>query len=212
MAADSAGSQLPPLNESEASVWDLWSLEPTERILEAGSPPRRVRVEEVGSGPPVLLVHGASGYGPYWAPLLAELAGYRCLMLDRPGFGGSAPADYSRATYRDFAADLMVAVLDELGVEKVHSVGASIGDVWALALASKYPDRVLSVTLLGAGPIADGVDVHKGLRLLVSPLGVLMSRVPWRERMEVVRQDSQDTDRHSKTGGYHSSIWIGRLE
>jgi len=66
----------------------------------------------------------------------------------------------------------------------VHSVGASIGDVWALALASKYPDRVLSVTLLGAGPLSDDVDVHVGLKLLRSSFGVLMSRIPWRERME----------------------------
>jgi pimeloyl-ACP methyl ester carboxylesterase len=184
MASDSEGPALPLLNELEAPVWGHWGLEPGERILDVGSPSRGVRVEEVGSGPPVVLVHGASGYGPYWAPLVSELGGYRCLMLDRPGFGGTDPVDYSQTTYRDSVADLMAEVLDELGVEKVHSVGASMGDVWALALATKYPDRVLSVTLLGAGPVSDGVDVHMGLRLLRSPLGALMVRVPWRERME----------------------------
>jgi pimeloyl-ACP methyl ester carboxylesterase len=184
MASDSGRPALPLLNELEAPVWGHWGLEPGERILDVGSPSRGVRVEEVGSGPPVVLVHGASGYGPYWAPLVSELGGYRCLMLDRPGFGGTDPVDYSQTTYRDSVADLMAEVLDELGVEKVHSVGASMGDVWALALATKYPDRVLSVTLLGAGPVSDGVDVHMGLRLLRSPLGALMVRVPWRERME----------------------------
>jgi pimeloyl-ACP methyl ester carboxylesterase len=184
MASDSEGPALPLLNELEAPVWGHWGLEPGERILDVGSPSRGVRVEEVGSGPPVVLVHGASGYGPYWAPLVSELGGYRCLMLDRPGFGGTDPVDYSQTTYRDSVADLMAEVLDELGVEKVHSVGASMGDVWALALATKYPDRVLSVTLLGAGPVSDGVDVHMGLRLLRSPLGALMVRVPWRERVE----------------------------
>ena len=202
MASDSEGSALSLLNELEASVWGLWGLEPGERVLEVGSPSRRVRVEEVGSGPPVLLIHGASGYGPYWAPLVSELGGYRCLMLDRPGFGGSDPADYSRTTYRDFAADLTVDVLDELGVEKVHSVGASIGDVWALALASKYPDRVLSVALLGAGPLSDGVEVHMGLRLLTSPLGVLMSRIPWREKMEMGQ---------AKQSGHGAALDDGRL-
>lgn len=184
MASDSEGSALSLLNQSEAPVWAIWGVEPGERVLEVGSPSRRVRVEEAGSGPPVLLVHGAGGYGPYWAPLVAELGGYRCLMLDRPGWGGSEPADYSREGYRDFAADLMAEVVDALGVEKVHSVGASVGDVWALALAAKYPDRVLSVTLLGAGPLSDDLDVHMGLKLLVSPLGGLMSRVPWRGKME----------------------------
>lgn len=46
-------------SESEAPVWSHWGLEPGERILEVGSPRHRVRVHEVGSGRPVLLVHGA---------------------------------------------------------------------------------------------------------------------------------------------------------
>lgn len=188
MATSPEGSARPTLNESEASVWGIWGVEPDERLLSVGSSSRRVRLEEVGSGPPVLFVHGASGYGPYWAPLVARLDGYRCLMFDRPGFGGSDPVDYSLTTsYRDFAADLLVAVLDELGVENVHAVGASIGDVWALGLASNHPDRVQSVTLLGAGPLSDGVEVHRGLKLLTSPLGVLMSKVPWREKMEMAQ-------------------------
>lgn len=169
---------------SEARVWEHWGLEPEGRILEVGSPARRIRVTETGSGPPVLFVHGTGGYGPYWAPLVADLGGYRSLMVDRPGWGGSDPVDYSQSGYRDLVADLVVDVLDDLGVDKVHSVGASIGDTWALAVASKYADRVQSVALLGGGPLTDEVKVPPGIRLLRSPLGVLMSRVRWREKME----------------------------
>jgi pimeloyl-ACP methyl ester carboxylesterase len=143
-----------------------------------------VKIQEVGSGEPVLFVHGTGGYGPYWAPLVAELKGYRCLMLDRPGWGGSDPVDYSRVGYRDLVADLMVDVLDKFGVDNAHLVGASIGDTWALALASKYPGRVRSVALLGGGPLTHDVKIPPGIRLLRSPLGRLMSRVRWREKME----------------------------
>lgn len=184
MATPADGSALASLNEAEAQVWDLWGVEPKERILEVGTPPSRIRVQEAGSGPPVLLVHGTGGYGPYWAPLIAKLGGYRSLVLDRPGWGGSDPADYSRSGYRDFVGGLMVDVLNELGVNKVHSVGASIGDTWALALAAKHADRVNSVALLGGGPLTDEIKVPPGVKLLRSPLGVLMSRVRWREKME----------------------------
>jgi pimeloyl-ACP methyl ester carboxylesterase len=184
MATGVEGSALVSLNESEAKVWDHWGLEPQERFLEVGSPPGRVRVQEAGSGPPVLFVHGTGGYGPYWAPLVAGLGGYRCLVVDRPGWGGSDPVDYSQSGYRDFVADLMVDVLDGLGVDRVHSVGASIGDTWALALATKHADRVRSVTLLGSGPLADEVKIPPGIKLLRSPLGALMSKVRWREKME----------------------------
>lgn len=184
MVTHAEGSGLASVNESEAKVWDHWGVEPEERILEVGTPPGRIRVQEAGSGPPVLLVHGTGGYGPYWAPLIAKLGGYRSLVVDRPGWGGSDPVDYPPSSYRDFAGDLMVDVLNGLGVDKVHSVGASIGDTWALALATKHADRVRSVALLGSGPLTDEVKIHPRIKLLRSPLGRLMSKVRWREKME----------------------------
>jgi pimeloyl-ACP methyl ester carboxylesterase len=47
--------------------------EPAERALcRARSPWARLHVLKVGSGEPVLLVHGTGGTGPYWAPLVCE--------------------------------------------------------------------------------------------------------------------------------------------
>ena len=184
MAPNSRWSEPASWKRSEAQVWRHWDLQPKERVLEVGTPQHRIRVQEAGSGPPVLLVHGTGGYGPYWAPLVAKLGNYRSLILDRPGWGGSDPVDFSQAGYRDLVGDLTAGVLTALGVDKVHAVGASIGDSWALALASKYPDRVMSVTLLGAGPLTDEIEVPLPIRLLGSPLGALMSRVRWREKME----------------------------
>lgn len=184
MATPADGSALASLNEAEAQVWDLWGVEPKERILAVGTPPGRIRVQEAGSGPPILLVHGTGGYGPYWAPLITRLGGYRAIVLDRPGWGGSDPVDYPQSGYRDFVGGLMVDVLNELGFDKVHSLGSSIGATWALALAAKHADRVRSVTLLGGGPLTDEITVPPGIRLLRSPLGALMSRIRWREKME----------------------------
>lgn len=185
MTSRSDGPSIAALRESEANVWGHWGIEPEERIVKVGSPSSRLRIHEVGSGEPVLFVHGTGGYGPYWAPLLAELSGYRCLIVDRPGWGGSDPVEFPQSDYRDFSADLLRDALDALGVDIVHSVGASIGDTWALALATKHPDRVRSVALLGGGPLTDEVKIPLGIRLLRSPLGRLMSRVRWRERMEI---------------------------
>lgn len=180
----SDGTSIAALHGSEARVWEHWGVEAEARNLEVGSPPSRLRIHEVGSGEPVLFVHGTAGYGPYWAPLVAELSGYRCLVVDRPGWGGSDPVEFPQSGYRDFSADLLRDALDALGVDKVHSVGASIGDTWALALATKHADRVRSVTLLGAGPLTDEVKIPPGIRLLRSPLGRPMSKVRWREKME----------------------------
>lgn len=179
--SDAASSPVP---ESEREVWDHWGVEPQERYLDLDPPLGRIRVEEAGQGHPVLMIHGTGGYGPYWGPLVAKLEGYRLLMLDRPGWGGSDPVDFPQSGYRDFVADLLVGVLDGLGVEKAHAVGASIGDTWALALATNHPERVHSVTLLGGGPLTDEIKVPPPIKALGSPLGALMSRMPWRDRME----------------------------
>lgn len=175
--------QFARLRASEAQVWDLWQLEPEETIVEIG-PNSRLRVQEVGSGVPVLLVHGTGGYGPYWAPLVAKLGGYRCLMVDRPGWGGSDPVQLPRSGIKRFMSGLLVDVLDRLDVAKVHAVGASIGDNWALSLATEHPDRVLSLALLGGGPLTHEVKIPGVIRLLRSPLGALMSRAPFTQKME----------------------------
>lgn len=201
------GMTIDDLRRSEADVWDHWGMDPIEKVIEVGRPPGRIRVQEMGSGPPVLLIHGTGGYGPYWAPLVAGLGGYRSLMVDRPGWGGSDPVDYSQSTYKEFVAGLMVEVLDELGVEKVHSVGASIGDTWALSLASKHPERVHSVALLGAGPLTDEVMVPTAIKLLRSPLGRMMSRVRWREKMET-GQARQSGHGPSLDGGRMPQVYV----
>ena len=38
---------------------------------------------------------GTGGTGPYWAPLIRELPGFRGLLVDRPGWGLSSPVDYA---------------------------------------------------------------------------------------------------------------------
>lgn len=185
MTSRSDGTHIAGLRKSEARVWEHWGLaEPEERIVEVGSPSSHLRVRAIGSGEPVLFVHGTAGHGPYWAPLVAELNDYRCLLVDRPGWGGSDPVEFPQSGYADFSADLLRDALDALDVDKVHSVGASIGDTWALALATRHPDRVRSVTLLGGGPLTDEVKIPPGIKLLRSPMGRLMSRVRWREKME----------------------------
>ena len=121
--------------EAERSLWTYYGLEARERFVELSSPPVTMRVVEVGSGPPVLFIPGTGGTGPYWGSLVRSLTGFRCLMLDRPGWGLSTRLDYSSADYGATVAHLLRGVLDALEIARAHVVGASIGDLWALRLA-----------------------------------------------------------------------------
>jgi 4,5:9,10-diseco-3-hydroxy-5,9,17-trioxoandrosta-1(10),2-diene-4-oate hydrolase len=106
------------------------------------------------------------------------MAPARFLVLDRPGWGGSDALPVTGASYRRTVADLLVRVLDALGLERVTVIGGSIGDVWALSLAQHHPERVVRVVLLGGGPLVDGVQPPGFIRLIASPLGALIVRLP----------------------------------
>src|SRR6266540_2541018 len=160
---------------AERALWAHYGLTPSERFVHIGSPRLRLRVLEVGFGEPVLLVHGLIGPAA-WAPLVRELRGYRCLVLDRPGWGLSSSLDYARHPYGSVTASVLAGVLDGLGVDCAHVVGGSIGTLWALRLAASNPSRAGRVVLMGAGPLLSDIGVPAVLRAIASPLGALMVR------------------------------------
>ena len=68
---------------AERVLWEHYRLQPTERFFNLGKAGARIRVVEVGSGPPVLFAHGTAGSAPAFAPLISQLPGFRCLLFDR---------------------------------------------------------------------------------------------------------------------------------
>lgn len=163
--------------DAELRLWHYYGLEPNERFLDLKAPAGRVRVLEVGSGEPILFVHGTAGPGS-WPSLIAQLSGYRSIVLDRPGWGSSSPIDFGKHAYGPLVADVLQGVLDALELERTNAIGASIGDVWVLRLAEQHPSRVDRIVLLGGGPVVAEVGVPRFIRLLATPLGAVMVRLP----------------------------------
>lgn len=98
---------------------------------------------------PILLLHGSPGRKEDFDALAAVLSEEaRVIVPDVPGFGESTRhlPDYS------FHADAayITALLDELGVQRVHVLGYSFGGGVALNLVALAPERVASLTMLSA--------------------------------------------------------------
>jgi 2-hydroxy-6-oxonona-2,4-dienedioate hydrolase len=186
---------------AETRLWQHYGLSPRERFVEIPRPRARLRLLEAGSGPPVLLLHGTVGPGS-WPSLVAGMPGVRCLVLDRPGWGLSASVEYPRRGYRAYVADMLASMLDSLAIDRVDVVGGSIGDVWALSLAEHHPSRVGRVVLLGGGPIVPDVRVPGFIRLLASPIGSIVVRLPVdRDRLLSILRDN----------GHVASVRDGRV-
>ena len=120
---------------AERALWTAYGIETSERFVELQEPSVRVRVQETGTGDPVVFIGGSAGTGAYWAPLIRQLPGRRAIVLDRPGWGLSSPIDYRGRDIGDVAATIIRGVLDELGLDRVDIVGQSIGGIWALHAA-----------------------------------------------------------------------------
>ena len=108
-----------------------------------------------GQGVPVVLIHGFTGtYARHWeAPGVMqalETAGYRVVAMDCRGHGQSGkpadPAQYGMEMVGD-----VIRLLDHLKIERAHIVGYSMGGAIANQLLVRNPERLLTVTLLGAG-------------------------------------------------------------
>ena len=166
--------------DAERALWAAHGLEPSERFVQLDDPRMRVRVVEIGSGDPVLFIPGTGGTGPYWAPLIREMTGFRCLLVDRPGWGLSDPIEWRDRDYGATAAAIVRGTLDDFGIDRTHLVGASVGNLWAIHSAHHDPARVGKLALLGAPPTAE-VPVPKFIRLLRSPIGALIVRAPLSE-------------------------------
>lgn len=106
----------------------------------------------LGSGPPVMLVHGFPQSHRTWMRNLKPLAArYRVMAMDLPGFGASTKI--ALESLEEFGAYL-VRLLDKEGLEAAHMVGHSFGGLVVLRFALDHPDRVRSLSLVDPSGLA----------------------------------------------------------
>jgi 2-hydroxy-6-oxonona-2,4-dienedioate hydrolase len=177
--------------QAEEVLWHHYDLEATERFVELADPRCRLRIVEVGSGDPLVFFPGTMVTGPAWGALVRELSGYRCLLVDRPGEGLSEPIAFPRGRYGETVAAIGRGLFDALGLERATVIGGSIGNVWALRAALAMPTRVDGIVLLGGGPVVDELVVPGFIKLLASPVGAIMVRLPFSpDRARSMMRDS----------------------
>lgn len=117
----------------------------------------RLRTRVLFTGPhdgvPVVFLHGNASSATFWeAVMLALPDGYRGLAPDQRGYGEADSARKIDATrgMGDWADDLR-ALLDHLGLDRVHVVGHSLGGALVWRLIMDMPQRLLSAVVVNPG-------------------------------------------------------------
>ncbi|MFE9328466.1 alpha/beta fold hydrolase [Nocardia sp. NPDC052278] len=120
-----------------------------------------VHYHDLGSGPPLII---QQAFGPLpgttaWLTyhrILADLAiDHRCILVDYPNFGRSAPREFHEPVH-DLYVRNTLAVLDELGLDTVTMLGVSTGGTVALDMAMTAPDRVDRLVVGGCSASTGG--------------------------------------------------------
>ena len=113
-----------------------------------------VQMLQDGSGPPLLFLHGAGGAGR-WLAFQERLAkDFTVYFPSHPGHGGSPAAEWI-----EHISDLAfhyLDLLDQLGLERAHLVGASFGGWIAAEMATMASHRLASLALID--PVGIRVD------------------------------------------------------
>ncbi len=122
--------------------------------------------DDVGSGTPVVFLHGFPHNRTLWAPQLGGLmARARCIAPDLRGFGESeVRGPYSMDQY----ADDVIAMLDALQVERAVITGLSMGGYIAFAIWRRHRERVRALVLADTRSGADSDEAKEKRRAMIA--------------------------------------------
>ncbi len=121
-----------------------------------------IRFVAAGEGPAVLLIHGFPLDHTLWLDQIRDLHGEALVVaVDLRGFGASPRMGEDTLDMERHASDCDL-VLDELGVDRAHVVGLSMGGYVTLALADLFGHRVASMVLMDTKAGPDGDDAKAG--------------------------------------------------
>jgi pimeloyl-ACP methyl ester carboxylesterase len=174
--------------EVERRLWVYVGLSPFEqRIQLAGV---GVRVQIVGDGPPIILVHGGPNAGSTWAPLLPSLANFRCYVVDRPGTGLSDDFVLT-GNLHEFGRRFLPGLLDGLGLDRAHVVASSFGGFLSLMSAAAAPARIHRMVQMACPVFVPGMSAPGFMKAMsLRPVRWLMNTLPPNESVgrSILRQ------------------------
>ncbi|HEX9102087.1 MAG TPA: alpha/beta hydrolase, partial [Polyangia bacterium] len=134
------------------------------RFVQLREPPLSVHVHELGSGDPVLFIHGGNSVAIGWLPLLTRLQSrFRLIVPDRPGCGLTSQFSYLGVDLRAHGAAFVGGVLEALDLPRAALIGNSMGGFFATSFALAHPERVSKLVLIGepAGSAKMPVAFHR---------------------------------------------------
>jgi 3-oxoadipate enol-lactonase len=101
----------------------------------------------------ILMLHGNCESGKVWFGWVPHLArDYKVVRPDMRGYGQSTPVPRDYPWTIDVVIDDFIQLMDALKIERFHLVGAKIAGFIARRFAARFPDRIITLTVIGTPP------------------------------------------------------------
>lgn len=121
---------------------------------------KKIHYQVFGTGQPIVLLHGYCEDRQMWDHFIPLLPSAQYITIDLPGFGDSEIIpDISIKEM----AEVVMAILKELKIDKLILIGHSMGGYISLAFAEKFPSTLIGLGLFHTHPYAD-TDLQKASR------------------------------------------------
>ncbi|WP_299628945.1 alpha/beta hydrolase [uncultured Tateyamaria sp.] len=126
-----------------------------------------------GTGPPLLMLAGFMSDHASWTPLIPLLSErFTCIAPDNRTTGQSTP--WNAPVSIDHMATDAMALMDQLGHERFHLIGHSMGGIIALHMAQHIPDQIASATIAASAP----VRLPRNTALFANLIAIRQSNAP----------------------------------
>jgi 2-hydroxy-6-oxonona-2,4-dienedioate hydrolase len=156
--------------DAEDRLFDFYGIRAKDHYMPIPGLKIKMRITEIGSGPPVVVVPGNTGDVFPLIPLLASLKGRRIIAINRPGGGLSEGMDHRTVDIRKFAVQTITAVFDAFNLDSAPIIAHSMGGHWSLWMTMDNPHRVRALILLGVPGNVISTRPPLALRLMGVPL------------------------------------------
>jgi pimeloyl-ACP methyl ester carboxylesterase len=163
--------------QAQQGMLDRYGIKAKSKFIEISSTGGQAQVLVSGEGLPVVMINGIGTPGAMWAPLMAELEGFKLYVVDLPGYGLTDTHSEFARNMRQNAVLFLEEVLDSLGLDRPPFVSNSLGSLWACWLALDR-DRVGPMIHIGCPALVLNSSAPFPMRLLSArPLGRLLTRL-----------------------------------
>jgi pimeloyl-ACP methyl ester carboxylesterase len=165
--------------ETRQQLFTTAGIMPEALTVNTKGPVKKVHYLKMGSGKPLILIHGGGSCSSEWFNILKPLAeNYSLYVVDRPGSGLTDPFNYRNVDVSGHGGEFIRSFMDAVHLQRTSFLAQSMGAYFAMNFAMRYPKRTEKLICIGA-PAGMNYYIPVPLRLMGTPVlnRILLSTV-----------------------------------